>query len=113
MNELEAVKSALQECLASVFGLERNGLKCVAAIVRKQNTAAETSQLCFLSRPGGGGGAKVQSGGPLTALVFRRFNHGSESGVFVCQQGSRAVELQDLPGVRTEWKRTERRLASA
>lgn len=76
-----------------------------------QNTAAGSSQSCFLSRPGGG--AKVQTGGPLTALVFRRFNHGSESGVFVCQQGSRAVELQDLPGGRTEWKGRERRLASA
>lgn len=47
------------------------------------------------SRPGDG--ARAWSGGLLNALVFRRFYHGSESGVFVCQQGSRAVKLQDLP----------------
>lgn len=37
MNELEAVTSSLQECLACVFGLEINGLKCVAAIVKNKN----------------------------------------------------------------------------
>lgn len=74
----------------------------------KQKQGLKTSS----SRSCPGGGARVQPGGPLNALVFRRFYHGSESGVFVCQQGSRAVKLQDLPGGRrTEWKRAEWRRA--
>lgn len=59
----------------------------------KQTANAKVSR----SRSHSGDGANVESGGPLNALVFRRFYHGSESGVFVCQQGSRAVKFQDLP----------------
>lgn len=71
----------------------------------QKNTAAGSSQSRFLSHPGDG--AKVHSGGALSALVFRSLYHGSEPGVFVCQQGSGTVKLQDLPGEnRMEQNRT-------
>lgn len=65
---------------------------------------AGSSSLCYSGAVASRLTPKVQPESPLTALVFRRFNHGSESGVFVCQQGRGTVKLQNLRGKKEKEK---------